>query len=111
MSPRGKHFWLALALLPFVVPLVLLTVWAAAVSLPSFFASSVLARLIGDFWWLILIITVFVDWLAYLIHAQHAPNIPDDSRKNWTLLLFLFAPFTNLFYYGNFIAREETRNA
>jgi hypothetical protein len=111
MQPHKKHFWLALAILPFLLPLLLLALRFTASSLSSLSAGRSVFVFIGNFWWLIILVAAVVDWIAYLVHAQHSKAIPDDSRQTWTMLIFFFAPFANLFYYAKFIAPADTKNA
>ena len=56
-------------------------------------------------------VTAVVDWIAFLVHAQHSKAIPDNSRRAWTMLIFFFAPIANLFYYAKFIAPADTKDA
>ena len=109
-SPR-RPFWLILAFLPFVIPLLLFAVSWVAVLLSSHATGVVVSEFVTRFWWLIFMITAFIDWLAYLLHAQHSKTIHSEDRWMWTMLLFFFAPFTNPFYYAKFIAHEERDQA
>ena len=111
MKPLVKRSWLILAVLPYLVPILLLAVRSAARTLSSFSAGSVVFEFIGNFWWLIIMLTGVIDSIAFLAHAQHSKAIPDDSRQDWTMRIFFFGPFATPFYYAKFIAPVDTKNA
>jgi hypothetical protein len=111
MRPLEKRFWLILAVLPFLVPILLFVVRLTAASQSFSSTGKMIVDFIGNFWWLIIIVTVILDSIAFLLHAQHSKVIPDESRQGWTLLILFLGPYAVPFYYWKFIAPLETIDA
>ena len=111
MNTKLKTFWLTLAVLPFVMPILLLLArWSAGSFIPHPAAQAIF-DFVMNFWWLIIIITVILVSIAFLLHAQHSKVIPDNRRQGWTLLILFFGPYAVPFYYWKFIAPLETTDA